>query len=101
MVRLLFNKKIFKIYLDCKNYSNCIYMLHEEIKQVLISYIKEFDKNYVYTTLPELKDKCLEYLDDTQNLLVLEYYNLSFNQCNELIELNRLLEIYKKLKKDI
>lgn len=100
MMELSFNKKFFKENLNCKNYSNCIYMLHEEIKDILALHVKEFDNNYVYKNLSDLKNKCLKFLDYEQNLLVLEFYDLSFNQVNEMIELNRLLEIYNKIKKD-
>lgn len=93
-----FNKKLFKENLNCKNYSNCIYMLHEEIKKILILNIKKFDKNYVYKNLDDLKSKCLKYLNYEQKLSVLEFYDLSFNKVNELDELNRLLKIYNNLK---
>lgn len=93
-----FNKKLFKENLNCKNYSNCIYMLHEEIKKNLILNIKKFDKNYVYKNLDDLKSNCLKYLNYEQKLSVLEFYDLSFNKVNELDELNRLLKIYNNLK---
>lgn len=93
-----FNKKLFKENLNCKNYSNCIYMLHEEIKKNLILNIKKFDKKYVYTNLDDLKSNCLKYLNYEQKLSVLEFYDLSFNKVNELDELNRLLKIYNNLK---
>ena len=99
MMDLSINKKIFKENLDCKNYSNCIYMLHEEIKEILILNIKKFDKNYIYKNLDDLKNESLEYLDYEQKLLVLEFFDLSFNRVNEITELNRLLKIYNNLKK--
>lgn len=98
MIQLNFNKKLFKENLNCKNYSNCIYMLHEEIKKNLILNIKKFDKNYVYKNLDDLKSNCLKYLNYEQKLSVLEFYDLSFNKVNELDELNRLLKIYNNLK---
>lgn len=99
MMDLSINKKVFKENLDCKNYSNCIYMLHEEIKEILVLLIKEFNKDYVYKNLDDLKNNCLKFLDYEQNLLVLEFYDLSFNRVNEITELNRLLKIYNNLKK--
>ena len=94
-----FNKITFKENLDSKNYSNCIYMLHEEIKHVFIYIIKNFDNNYIYTDLIDLKNKCLQFLDEEQKLLILEFYDLSFNQYEKMFELDRLLDIYKSLKR--
>lgn len=94
----MINKKLFKENLNKKNYSNCIYMLHEEIKNILISKVTKFDKNYSYIDLCDLKNKCLTFLDEEQKLLVLEFYDSSFNQYNETYELDRLLDIYKTLK---
>ena len=74
-------------------------MLHEEIKHVLINKVKDLDNNYIYTDIVDLKNKCLQFLDEEQKILVLEFYDLSFNQYDEIIELNRLLEIYSEIKK--
>lgn len=93
-----FNKRKFKENLDCKNYSYCIYILHEEIKNLLISYAKKNDENFVYTNLCSLKNKCLNFLDYEKKLFVIEFYDVSTNPRNELYELNKLLEIYGKLK---
>ena len=94
----MINKKIFKNNLNAKEYSNCIYMLHEEIKNILITKVRKFDKKYVYLDLCNLKNKCLTFFNEEQKLLVLEFYDLSFNQYNETFELDRLLDIYKTLK---
>ena len=98
-MELVFNKKKLRDNLDLKKYSNCIYMLHEEIKNILITKIQKIDNTYIYTNLTDLKNKCMQFLDYDQNLLVLEFYDLSFNQYDEIIELNRLLEIYGEIKK--
>lgn len=99
MMDLSINKKIFKENLNCKNYSNCIYMLDEEIKEMLILLIRGFNKNYVYKNLDDLKNNCLKYLDYDQKLLVLEFYDISMNPVNELQELKQLLKIYDELNK--
>lgn len=80
-----------------KNYSYCIYILHQEIKNILINQIKAIDKNFEYTNLKNLKNKCTQCLDYNKGLISIEFYNLSMHQENELYELDRLLEIYNSL----
>lgn len=83
--------------LSKKNYSYCIYTLHEEIKEILTLQIKSIDKNFEYTNLKNLKDQCIQCLDYNSRLMAIEFYNLSMNPKNELYELDRLFEMYYSL----
>lgn len=81
-----------------KNYSYCIYILDKEITSILIQKVQKIDKNFSYSTLQNLKESCMKNLDYETKLLVTDFYNLSINKENELIELNKLLDIYNDLK---
>ena len=81
-----------------KNYSYCIYILDKEITSILIQKVQKIDKNFSYSTLQNLKESCMKNLDYEIKLLVTDFYNLSINKENELIELNKLLDIYNDLK---
>ena len=81
-----------------KDYSSCIYILDKEITSILIQKVQKIDKNFSYSTLQNLKESCMKNLDYETKLLVTDFYNLSINKENELIELNKLLDIYNDLK---
>lgn len=85
---------IFKEKLTQKNYSYCIYLLHQEIRSLLIEQVKKYDKNFSYTNLKELKNKCIEHLDYDTGIVSIQFYNLSMNEEIERYELDRLLDIY-------
>ena len=71
--------------------------MYEEIKKILIEKVKEYDKNYTYTSIKDLKLKCIKYLDDEISDLAVEFYDFTVNQDIETYELSRLLEIYDML----
>jgi hypothetical protein len=91
---LSFNKNEFKKKLNQGDYSYCIYILHQEIKSLLIEHVKKYDKDFSYTDLKDLKNKCIEYLEYDMKTDAIEFYDLSMNQETESYELDRLLDIY-------
>ena len=93
-----FDKKIFEEYLYNRNYSSCIYILDKEIKEILTQKIQNYDNSFKYTTLKELKNKCIEHLDYFDSIYATTFYNLSINPINEQQELQSLFNIYEKLK---
>ena len=58
-----FNKIEFKEKLENKDYSYCIYILHIEIKNILIQQLKKINKDFKYINLSDLKNKYIEFCD--------------------------------------
>ena len=81
-----------------KDYSNCIYLLFNEIKDILVKKVKEKNPNYVYITIGDLKNKALRYLSsDLQSYAIILYTLAMDPEEDELYTLNLLFEIYKSL----
>ena len=58
-----FNKIEFKEKLENKDYSYCIYILHREIKNILMQQLKKINKDFKYNNLSDLKNKYIQYYD--------------------------------------
>lgn len=92
------DKNIIKEKMKAKDYSNCIFILFNEIKNSLVKEIKEKKKDYVYITIGDLKNKALKYLSDDLQSYAIILYTLTIDpEENELYTLNLLFEIYKDL----
>ena len=81
-----FDKKIFEEYLYNRNYSSCIYILDKEIKEILTQKIQNYDNSFKYTTLKELKNKCIEHLDYFSKLelkLLDKHFDIYHSEINE------------------
>ena len=57
---LNFNKIEFKEKLKNKDYSYCIYILHGEIKNILIQQLQKINKDFKYDNLSNLKNKYIQ-----------------------------------------
>jgi len=94
----MIDKSIINTKIKEKDYSNCIYLLFNEIKNILIEKIKEKNPNYVYITIGDLKNKSLKYLSSDLQSYAIILYTLVINpEEDELYTLNLLFEIYKAL----
>lgn len=94
----MIDKSIINTKIKEKDYSNCIFLLFNEIKNILIEKIKEKNPNYVYITIGDLKNKSLKYLSSDLQSYAIILYTLVINpEEDELYTLNLLFEIYKTL----
>ena len=94
----MIDKNIINTKIKEKDYSNCIFLLFNEIKNILIEKIKEKNPNYVYITIGDLKNKSLKYLSSDLKSYAIILYTLVINpEEDELYTLNLLFEIYKTL----
>lgn len=81
-----------------KDYSYCIYLLNNEINDILTNKIKKFNTSFSYTNLDDLKLNCIKYLDYDTAINVIDYYNISIHKNSNISKMNKLLDIYKNLK---
>lgn len=94
----MIDKNIINTKIKEKDYSNCIFLLFNEIKNILIEKIKEKNPNYAYITIGDLKNKSLKYLSSDLQSYAIILYTLTINpEDDELYTLNLLFEIYKQL----
>ena len=94
----MIDKNIINTKIKEKDYSNCIFILYNEIKNILIEKIKEKNPSYVYITIGDLKNKASRYLSSDLQSYAIILYTLVINpEEDELYTLNLLFEIYKQL----
>lgn len=94
----MIDKTILKEKIKEKNYSKCIIILFNEIKNTLVTQIKEKNPNYSYITIGDLKNKSLKYLSSDLQSYAIILYTLTINpEDSEIYELNLLLAIYEEL----
>ena len=87
------NKKLIENF-KSKNYTYCIDILQQEIKQKLVERVKLFKPDYKYTNLSDLKLNCYKYLNDKEKLYITFLCKYSEEEYPVVHELNTLLDIY-------
>ncbi len=93
-----FDKRIFSLNLQSKNYYFCIDMLRSEIISILSEKIKEKNPQFVYTTVRSLKNNCMKYLSESEQSIAIEIYNFSFSDNASEYELSRMMDLYKQVE---
>lgn len=93
----MIDKKTLKLNFENQNYSNCITVLFNEIKNILIEKIKEKDSTYKYVTIGDLKNKAIKYLSTQLQSYAIALYTLVMQPEDELFELEVLLNMYEEL----
>ena len=85
--------------LKSKNYGNCIFILHNKIKEMLVLEVQKHNKDFKYSDLNDLKNKCIQLLDEDFANIVIDFYIVSITDESPLYELSILVELYENLTK--
>lgn len=95
---MMMNKDNFVRAFQDKDYLTCIQLLREEIKNILIEKLKAIRPEFEYTSIPQLKEYSLRYLDEQEQTVALKLYHHSFEEIPVELELDDLLEMYEVIK---
>ena len=82
-----------------KNYDNCIFILHKKVKELLILEVQKYDKDFKYSNLNDLKNKCIGLLNEDLSNIAIDFYMVSITDESPLYELSILVELYEDLTK--
>lgn len=82
-----------------KNYDKCIFVLHNKIKELLILELQKYKKDFKYSNLNDLKNKCIEFLDEDLSNIAIDFYMVSITDESPIYELSVLVELYENLTK--
>lgn len=80
-----------------KNYNDCNLILHNKIKDLLISEVKKHKPDFVYSNMNDLKNKCIELLDENLSDIAIDFYVVSITDEEPIYELSVLMDLYEKL----
>ena len=97
MTKVVLDKEKFKESLSKKEYDDCVKLLSQNIKQILIEKVKEKDSSFKYTNVANLKNCCLELLDSKEKLVAMEFYKLQIEEIGIEYEVIKLMELYDRL----
>lgn len=92
------DKELVKKYIENKKYVQASEILSKNIKKILVDKIKEIDSKYNYVNLLNLKNRCINLLNDEYISIVQEFCNLHIEEFSEEFEIVKLMELLKKLK---
>lgn len=80
-----------------KNYNECNLILHNKIKELLVLEIKKHKPDFVYSNMNDLKNKCIELLDENLSDIAIDFYVVSITDEEPIYELSVLIDLYEKL----
>jgi hypothetical protein len=92
-----FDKDVFFNYLNEKDYVSCMDMLRQEIVHALILRVKEKDPSFEYSTLGILKIYCFKYLNQPEQQIACNLYDLDNEEISSSSTLSKMMELYKHL----
>lgn len=93
-------QEILKLKIENNENYDAINILKNEIIKILTNKIKEKNKNFKYTDIMQLASNIEKYLTNEEINIFKKYFILINEQNHELYELDCLVEIYNKLKRE-
>lgn len=92
---------VIDINVDKTNYSECIVILFNKIKNILIDKIKLKNKQYNYTNINDFKENALKYLPIKMQSYAMWLHSLVMYPNDSEFEFKILLNIYNELTNNI
>lgn len=89
--------KLINSYIDKQDFSKCNSLLKKEIVYIFTNKVRNYNKNYYYSTTVELLEEIREYLPFEECIPYIEFYNVLNEDCMEHEKTYKLLDLYNQL----
>lgn len=89
--------KLINSYMEKHDFMKCNSLLKKEIVYIYTNKVRNYNKDYYYSTTVELLEEIKEHLSFEECIPYVKFYNILNEDCMEHERTQKLLDLYKSL----